>query len=55
MVYKRLNKNKKIALVETSDNYFYASYEVKAYDILEIWNTNLALLEAIKSRRIRYY
>lgn len=37
MVYKRLNKNKKNALVLASDNYFYAPYEVKASDILEIW------------------
>lgn len=37
MVYKRLNKNKKNALVLASDNYFYAPYEVKASDVLEIW------------------
>lgn len=37
MVYKRLNKNKKNALVVASDNYFYPPYEVKASDILEIW------------------
>lgn len=37
MVYKRLNKNKKNALVLESDNRFYPSYEVKASDILEIW------------------
>lgn len=37
MVYKRLNKNKKNALVLTSDNYLYPSYEVKASGILEIW------------------
>ncbi|OOG66787.1 LexA family transcriptional regulator [Flavobacterium sp. A45] len=37
MVYKRLNKNKKNALVLESDNTFYPSYEVKASDILEIW------------------
>jgi transcriptional regulator with XRE-family HTH domain len=37
MVYKRLNKNKKNALVLESDNHFYPNYEVKASDILEIW------------------
>lgn len=37
MVYKRLNKNKKNTLVLESDNTFYPSYEVKASDILEIW------------------
>jgi hypothetical protein len=37
MVYKRLNKNKKNSLVLESDNRFYPNYEVKASDILEIW------------------
>ncbi len=37
MVYKRLNKNKKNALVLESDNSFYPAYEVRASDILEIW------------------
>lgn len=37
MVYKRLNKNKKNILVVESDNNFYPAYEVKASDILEIW------------------
>ena len=37
MVYKRLNKNKKNSLVLESDNSFYPNYEVKASDILEIW------------------
>jgi transcriptional regulator with XRE-family HTH domain len=37
MVYKRLNKNKKNALVVASDNLFYPVYEVKVSDILEIW------------------
>ncbi|KFF17778.1 XRE family transcriptional regulator [Flavobacterium hydatis] len=37
MVYKRLNKNKKNTLVLESDNHFYPAYEVKASDILEIW------------------
>jgi transcriptional regulator with XRE-family HTH domain len=37
MVYKRLNKNKKNALVLESDNSFYPNYEVPLSDILEIW------------------
>lgn len=37
VVYKRLNKNKKNALVLESDNSFYPKYDVKASDILEIW------------------
>lgn len=37
MVYKRLNKNKKNALVLVSDNTFYPNYEVKMSDIIEIW------------------
>lgn len=37
MVYKRLNKNKKNALVLESDNRFYPNYEVRASDIIEIW------------------
>ena len=37
MVYKRLNKNKKNALVLESDNSYYPNYEVKFSEILEIW------------------
>src|SRR6478609_11237784 len=37
IVYKRLNKNKKNILVAESDNIFYPPYEIKASDILEIW------------------
>lgn len=37
LVYKRLNKNKKNALVVESDNTFYPTYEIKASDIVEIW------------------
>ena len=37
VVYKRLNKNKKNVLVLESDNSFYPTYDVKASDILEIW------------------
>lgn len=37
IVYKRLNRNGKNKLTLKSDNTFYAPYEVKASDILEIW------------------
>lgn len=37
IVYKRLNKNGKNSLMLNSDNTFYEPYEVKASDILEIW------------------
>ncbi len=37
IVYKRLNKNGKNALVLRSDNPFYEPYQVKASDVLEIW------------------
>ncbi|ESU26670.1 putative transcriptional regulator [Flavobacterium limnosediminis JC2902] len=37
IVYKRLNKNGKNALVLHSDNSFYEPYQVKASDIIEIW------------------
>jgi uncharacterized protein with PIN domain len=37
MIYKRLNKNKRNTLILESDNHFYPAYEVKASDILEIW------------------
>jgi transcriptional regulator with XRE-family HTH domain len=37
IVYKRLNKNGKNALMAQSDNNFYPSYPVKVSDILEIW------------------
>lgn len=37
IVYKRLNKNKKNALVLESDNSFYPNYEVRLSDIIEIW------------------
>jgi phage repressor protein C with HTH and peptisase S24 domain len=37
MVYKRLNKNKRNTFVLESDNHFYPAYEVKASDILKIW------------------
>ncbi len=37
IVYKRLNKNGKNALMLHSDNTVYAPYEVRASEILEIW------------------
>ena len=37
IVYKRLNKNGKNALMLHSDNAYYKSYDVKASEILEIW------------------
>lgn len=37
IIYKRLNKNGKNSLMLNSDNTFYEPYEVKASDILEIW------------------
>jgi hypothetical protein len=57
MVYKRLNKNKKNALVVASDNYFYPAYEVKASDILEIWEYQCSIAEVIKDRSVgkRYH
>lgn len=37
IVYKRLNKNGKNALTLHSDNSFYEPYQIKASEILEIW------------------
>ena len=37
IVYKRLNRNGKNALVLHSDNTFYQPYQIKASEILEIW------------------
>ena len=37
VVYKRLNKKKENAIAVTSDNHFYPPYEIKASEILEIW------------------
>lgn len=48
MVYKRLNKNKKNVLVVASDNYFYPAYEVKASDILEIWEYQCSIAKSDK-------
>ena len=48
MVYKRLNKNNKTALVLASDNYFYPPYEVKASHILEIWEYQCSIARSDK-------
>ncbi|MBG6062986.1 transcriptional regulator with XRE-family HTH domain [Flavobacterium sp. CG_9.1] len=48
MVYKRLNKNNKNALVLASDNYFYPPYEVKASHILEIWEYQCSIARSDK-------
>ena len=37
VVYKRLSGQKKNTLAVSSDNYFYPPYEIKASNILEIW------------------
>lgn len=37
IVYKRLNRNGKNRLILKSDNTFYEPYEVRASDIIEIW------------------
>lgn len=37
MVYKRLNKKIENSLTVSSDNFFYPPYDVRASDILEIW------------------
>lgn len=46
MVYKRLNKNKRNTLVLESDNHFYPAYEVKASDILEIWEYECSIVKS---------
>jgi transcriptional regulator with XRE-family HTH domain len=52
MVYKRLNKNKKNALVLESDNTFYPSYEVKASDVLEIWEYECSIGRTDKKQEL---
>ena len=37
VVYKRLNKNNGNTIAVTSDNQFYPPYEIKASEVLEIW------------------
>ncbi|PHK13620.1 XRE family transcriptional regulator [Nostoc linckia z15] len=48
IVYKRLNRNGKNRLILKSDNTFYEPYEVKASDILEVWEfaCSIATIEA---------
>ena len=48
MVYKRLNKNRNDTLVVASDNFFYPPYEVKASDILEIWEYQCSIARSDK-------
>lgn len=48
MVYKRLNKNRENALTLSSDNYFYPPYEVRASDILEIWEYQCSIARSDK-------
>ncbi len=48
MVYKRLNTNKQNTLMVSSDNYFYPPYEVKASDILEIWEYQCSIARSDK-------
>lgn len=52
MVYKRLNKNKKNVLVVESDNNFYPAYEVKASDILEIWEYRCSIGRSDKKQEL---
>jgi transcriptional regulator with XRE-family HTH domain len=52
MVYKRLNKNKKNELVLESDNRLYPSYEVKASDILEIWEYECSIARTDKKQEL---
>jgi hypothetical protein len=49
-----LNKNKKNALVVASDN-FYPAYEVKASDILEIWEYQCSIARSDRSFGKRYH
>lgn len=48
MVYKRLNKNIGNTLTVSSDNFFYPPYEVKASDILEIWEYKCSIIRSDK-------
>jgi transcriptional regulator with XRE-family HTH domain len=53
MVYKRLNKNKKNSLVLESDNRLYPDYEIKASDILEIWEYECSIGRNDKKPKIK--
>ena len=48
MVYKRLNKNNLDVLEVSSDNYFYPAYDIKASDILEIWEFQCSIARSDK-------
>lgn len=48
MVYKRLSKNKENILTVSSDNFFYPAYDVKASDILEIWEYQCSIARSDK-------
>jgi hypothetical protein len=49
--YKRLNKNKKNALVVASDNYFIRLMKSKLRIFLKFGNTNVVLREVIKRQK----
>jgi hypothetical protein len=59
-VWWRLNKTRKCSCV-ASDNYFYPAYEVKASDILEIWEYQCSIArsdkktEALENDTIKKY
>ena len=59
VVYKRLNKNKGKTIAVTSDNHFYPPYEIKASQILEIWefqcsiSKNDQIVESIENATIK--
>ncbi len=48
MVYKRLNKNQENTLTVSSDNFFYPPYQVRASDILEIWEYQCSIARSDK-------
>lgn len=48
MVYKRLNKNDKESITVFSDNYFYPAYDIKASDIIEIWEYRCSIAKSDK-------
>lgn len=55
IVYRRLNKNKKSALILESDSYSYQNYEVKASDILEIWEYQCHIGQSDRKLEISKY
>ncbi|MDR7208833.1 S24 family peptidase [Flavobacterium piscis] len=50
IVYKRMNKNKRNVLVLESDESFYATYEVRASEIEQIWEFKCNLGKKDKKR-----